>query len=69
MWAMEYNPHIFSIYGEQGDSVERSANVKMKEKELKQYGKFERNNLKKGLAAEQNSAFSVFLVASVLEGN
>lgn len=68
MWAMEYNPNIFALYEE---SMETSSSgsqgeQKPKHKTLKQYGKFERKNLKTGWT-DQRGALAVFLVASVLE--
>ncbi|KAF3639463.1 hypothetical protein T459_08787 [Capsicum annuum] len=69
MWAMEYNPNIYSSYDDKRQTLlsELLYDDKPGDKhKLKEYGKFERNNLKTG-AAEQNSALSVFLVASVLE--
>ncbi|KAL8530239.1 hypothetical protein ACS0TY_007329 [Phlomoides rotata] len=67
MWAMEYNPNIYSLY-EASNTVSSSGqlDVKVTSKELKQYGKFERKNMEKGLT-EQRGALAVFLVASVLE--
>ncbi|BFG42932.1 TBC1 domain family member 15 isoform X1 [Prunus yedoensis var. nudiflora] len=63
MWAMEYNPNIFSSY-EVPSGGATPSNVN--DKELKQYGKFERNIVKTGYT-EKHGALSVFLVASVLE--
>ncbi|XP_030935456.1 TBC1 domain family member 17-like isoform X4 [Quercus lobata] len=66
MWAMEYNPNIFSLYEEPRDAAENIVAPKINEKLLKQYGKFERKNVKTG-RTDQHSALAVFLVASVLE--
>ncbi|KAK7832605.1 tbc1 domain family member 15, partial [Quercus suber] len=66
MWAMEYNPNIFSLYEEPRDAAENIVAPKMNEKLLKQYGKFERKNIKTG-RTDLHSALAVFLVASVLE--
>ncbi|XP_050364025.1 rab GTPase-activating protein 22 [Argentina anserina] len=63
MWAMEYNPNIFSSY-ETSSAGATPPNAS--DKELKAFGKFERNNVKTGYT-EQHGALSVFLVASVLE--
>ncbi|XP_062024374.1 uncharacterized protein LOC133740434 isoform X2 [Rosa rugosa] len=63
MWAMEYNPNIFSSY-ETSSAGTTPPNAS--DKELKAFGKFERNNVKTGYT-EQHGALSVFLVASVLE--
>lgn len=65
---MEYNPNIYSSYDDKRQPLlsELLYDDKPNDKhKLKEYGKFERNNLKTG--AEPNSALSVFLVASVLE--
>lgn len=66
MWAMEYNPNIFSLYEEPRDAAENIVAPKINEKLLKQYGKFERKNVKTG-RTDRHSALAVFLVASVLE--
>lgn len=68
MWAMEYNPNIFTFYEESMDSSSSSSQgeVKVNHKVLKQYGKFERKNLQTGWT-DQRGALAVFLVASVLE--
>lgn len=60
---MEYNPHIYSSYVESHHTTE---NVKLSNKELKQYGKFERKYAKTGWTDHRN-ALAVFLVAAVLE--
>ncbi|XP_016478060.1 rab GTPase-activating protein 22 isoform X1 [Nicotiana tabacum] len=70
MWAMEYNPNIYSSYDDkrQPNLSELLYDDKPNDKhKLKEYGKFERNNLKTGAAEQNNSALAVFLVASVLE--
>ncbi|KAL3647718.1 hypothetical protein CASFOL_008686 [Castilleja foliolosa] len=64
MWAMEYNPNIYSAYEESRELG--SSSSELKASQLKQYGKFERNNLKSGWT-DQRGALAVFLVASVLE--
>ncbi|KAL6968177.1 hypothetical protein U1Q18_033979 [Sarracenia purpurea var. burkii] len=70
MWAMEYNPNIFSVYevSRSRSSVGTDVNVasRIDNKQLKQYGKFERQNIKNE-RNDQKSALAVFLVASVLE--
>lgn len=63
MWAMEYNPKIFSTYEETADATYPSAAPKLNDKLLKQCGKFEKNNVKSG----SGGPLAVFLVASVLE--
>ncbi|GFP82937.1 tbc1 domain family member 15 [Phtheirospermum japonicum] len=64
MWAMEYNPDIYSAYEESRELG--SSSSELKASQLKQYGKFERKNLKSGWT-DQRGALAVFLVASVLE--
>ncbi|XP_047970850.1 rab GTPase-activating protein 22-like isoform X1 [Salvia hispanica] len=69
MWAMEYNPNIFTLYEESRDasSSRSQGEGKVKHKKmLKQYGKFERKNLETGWT-DQRGALAVFLVASVLQ--
>lgn len=62
MWAMEYNPYMYSLYDK---TLEQLPN-KLNDKQLKQYGKFERRIVITG-ATKQNDALAIFLVASVLE--
>ncbi|GAB4841063.1 hypothetical protein Ancab_039672 [Ancistrocladus abbreviatus] len=66
MWAMEYNPNIFSFYEDSSITMGRGAGPELDQKLLKQYGKFERNNLKTG-SSDYQSALAVFLAASILE--
>ena len=66
MWAMEYNPNIFSKYEKPDRAKTKGTAPTINDKILKQYGKFERKNVKTG-HTEENSALAVFLVASVLE--
>lgn len=66
MWAMEYNPNIFSSYEEPRDASKNIVEPKINDKRLKQYGKFERNKVK-SRRTDQHSALAIFLVASVLE--
>lgn len=63
MWAMEYNPNIFSLYE---SSSSTSDGRQINDKQLKQCGKFERKNVRTG-QPDKTSTLSVFLVASVLE--
>ncbi|KAK7260505.1 hypothetical protein RIF29_26601 [Crotalaria pallida] len=67
MWGMEYNPSNFSKYEEpdRTKGIEASSSA-VNDKTLKQYGKFERKNMKTGYA-EENCSLAIFLVASVLE--
>ncbi|TYJ28178.1 hypothetical protein E1A91_A07G241200v1 [Gossypium mustelinum] len=66
MWAMEYNPNIFSLYEQPDAAVDSNSTQTLHAKELKRYGKFQRKNLQNG-HTDKNCALSVFLVASVLE--
>ncbi|CAK7346364.1 unnamed protein product [Dovyalis caffra] len=66
MWAMEYNPNIFSLYEKPIAESDKSAAPMLNNKLLKQCGKFERKKVKTG-CKDQESALAVFLVASVLE--
>lgn len=66
MWAMEYNPNIFSSYERAIAGSDSSTAPEVDDKVLKQCGKFERKNVEIG-CTDPHSAFAVFLVASVLE--
>ncbi|XP_043691718.1 rab GTPase-activating protein 22-like isoform X2 [Telopea speciosissima] len=66
MWAMEYNPNIFSQYEDPSTTTNNGAASKGKDKPLKQYGKFERKIVKSS-SLDQQAALSVFLMAGVLE--
>lgn len=66
MWAMEYNPNIFSSYERAIAGSDTSTAAEVDDKVLKQCGKFERKNVKTG-CTYPHSALAVFLVASVLE--
>ncbi|WCJ38293.1 Ypt/Rab-GAP domain of gyp1p superfamily protein [Euphorbia peplus] len=66
MFAMEYNPRIFSEY-EKTNSGTDKAEEPINDKLLKQCGKFERKNVQTGTAVDQQNALAIFLVASVLE--
>lgn len=64
IWAMEYNPNIYSMYE---DTAVAETALKVDEKLLiKQCGKFEKEKVKTG-HVDHESALAVFLVASVLE--
>uniref|UniRef100_A0A1D1ZDG7 TBC1 domain family member 15 n=1 Tax=Anthurium amnicola TaxID=1678845 RepID=A0A1D1ZDG7_9ARAE len=65
MWAMEYNPHLFTSYESMSPS-KKSKELKESDGMLNQYGKFERDNVKNG-CKDQQGTLSIFLVASVLE--
>ncbi|KAM7521730.1 hypothetical protein LguiA_011632 [Lonicera macranthoides] len=69
MWAMEYNPNLYASYWELSDpsaAVSQNGPIKINNKLLKQYGKYERAKMKGG-STDQKIALAVFLVASVLE--
>ncbi|XP_019433050.1 PREDICTED: TBC1 domain family member 15 [Lupinus angustifolius] len=66
MWGMEYNPNIFSKYEEPDRTKAKESSSAINDKMLKQYGKFERKNVKTGNTQESYS-LAIFLVASVLE--
>ncbi|KAK6259936.1 hypothetical protein SCA6_014410 [Theobroma cacao] len=66
MWAMEYNPNIFSSYELPSTASDSNSAQTFDQKLLKQYGKFERINVKNG-HTDKNSALAVYLAASVLE--
>ncbi|XP_074580939.1 rab GTPase-activating protein 22-like [Curcuma longa] len=66
IWAMEYNPLLFSNY-ESNTPSDATKDIPAAKKELMRYGKFERANVKLG-RTNQQVTLSIFLVASVLEG-
>ncbi|XP_062080196.1 uncharacterized protein LOC133784936 isoform X2 [Humulus lupulus] len=67
MWAMEYNPNIFSLHESAiAGSDFRTAATEVDDKVLKQCGKFERKNVQTK-SSDPHSVLAVFLVASVLE--
>ncbi|CAN1292300.1 TBC1 domain family member 15 [Linum perenne] len=70
MWAMEYNPNIFTMYEESKEASEHEAKEEAvasnTKPQLKQCGKFERKYVETGITDDRN-ALSIFLVASVLE--
>lgn len=69
MWALEYDPDLYSVYEDSdtdGERAEGSGSSKGKSKSKRHYGKYERENMKvKG--SEAPLPISVFLVASVLK--
>ncbi|XP_028765498.1 TBC1 domain family member 15 [Neltuma alba] len=67
MWAMEYDPKLFSLYEESEVTRTDDTTPAINDKLWKKYGKFQRKNLQTGNTEQQFSALSVFLVASVLE--
>lgn len=68
MWALEYDPDLFSSCEEPGPALEKSDGSKVKVKSIRQCGKFERENMRSGAKnSEAALPISVFLVASVLK--
>ncbi|CAM0144582.1 unnamed protein product [Urochloa decumbens] len=70
MWALEYYPGIFSNHDETGAATHKIEGFKPKVKSIRQFGKYERENMKNGANAGDGPVpISVFLVASVLKEN
>lgn len=70
MWALEYDPDMFSTYEETGPATDRTQGYKPRVKPTRQFGKYERANLKNGTNVVDGPVpISVFLVASVLKEN
>ena len=68
MWALEYDPDLFSLYEEPEGASERAEGSRGKAKSIRQCGKYERENMKSGAKnSEAPLPISVFLVASVLK--
>ncbi|RWW72677.1 hypothetical protein BHE74_00019500 [Ensete ventricosum] len=68
MWALEYHPDMFSMYEEPELVIEKNETSKGKVKSIRQFGKFERENIKNGSnGSETPLPMTVFLVASVLK--
>lgn len=68
MWALEYDPDIFSMYEEPGLATEKNEGSRGKVKSIRQFGKYERENMKNGSkSSEAPLPITVFLVASVLK--
>lgn len=67
MWALEFDPDLFSMYEEPELASDKAEGSKGKPKSIRQCGKFERENMKNGNNAEAPLPISVFLVASVLK--
>ncbi|KAG2481188.1 rab GTPase-activating protein 22-like isoform X4 [Panicum virgatum] len=69
MWALEYDPDIFT-YDETGVATHKIEGSKPKVKSIRQFGKYERENMKNGVNDGDGPVpISVFLVASVLKEN
>lgn len=71
MWALEYDPDMFSRYEETGPAAGRSTQgYKPRVKSTRQFGKYERANMKNATDGVDGPVpISVFLVASVLKDN
>jgi len=70
MWALEYDPDIFFTYDETGVATHKIEGSKPKVKSIRQFGKYERENMKNGANDGDGPVpISVFLVASVLKEN
>ena len=70
MWALEYDPDIFFTYDETGTATHKIEGSKPKVKSIRQFGKYERENMKNGANdGDGPIPISVFLVASVLKEN
>ncbi|KAK9133514.1 hypothetical protein Scep_013042 [Stephania cephalantha] len=68
MWALEYDPDLFSLYEDPSPGGEKGELHKVKPKSMRQFGKFERENLKNGgKNSDAPLPISIFLVASVLK--
>ncbi|CAA0813940.1 Ypt/Rab-GAP domain of gyp1p superfamily protein [Striga hermonthica] len=65
MWALEYDPYLFTMYEDSDSGCEKSEKSKDRAKSRRQCGKFERENMRNGDIAPL--PISVFLVASVLK--
>ncbi|XP_012460043.1 rab GTPase-activating protein 22 [Gossypium raimondii] len=66
MWALEYDPDLFSLYEELELNMEKTEGSKGKSKPTRKYGKYERENMKIK-SVDAPLPISVFLVASVLK--
>lgn len=70
MWALEYDPDIFSTCEETGAVTSKIGGFKPKGKSIRQFGKYERENMKSGAHDDDGPVpISVFLVASILKEN
>lgn len=67
MWALEYDPDLFSLYEEPGSNITKAVGSnKGKPKSRRPCGKYERENMKIK-SSDASLPISVFLVASVLK--
>ncbi|KAF2911441.1 TBC1 domain family member 15 [Oryza sativa Japonica Group] len=71
MWALEYDPDIFSTYEHIDAATGVTPGHRQKVKSIRQFGKYERDNMKNGATSDNDGPvpISVFLVASVLKEN
>ncbi|KAF3453513.1 hypothetical protein FNV43_RR03953 [Rhamnella rubrinervis] len=67
MWALEYDPDLFSMYEEPDAANEKAEGSKGKAKSIRKCGKFERENMRNAAKNSEDLPISVFLVASVLK--
>ncbi|KAL6570844.1 hypothetical protein OROGR_000394 [Orobanche gracilis] len=68
MWALEYDPDLFSMYENHQSVFKKPEGSEGKAKSRRQCGKFERENLRnRRKYGSAPSPLSVFLVASVLK--
>ncbi|KAG8386159.1 hypothetical protein BUALT_Bualt03G0120100 [Buddleja alternifolia] len=69
MWALEYDPDLFSMYEDHELASEKTEESRGKAKSIRQCGKFERENMRRngGKNGAEPLPISVFLVASVLK--
>ncbi|CAM8887831.1 unnamed protein product [Rhodiola kirilowii] len=66
MWALEYDPDLFSSY-EYAESNQAAESSRGKAKSVRHCGKYERENLRNRGKSGEDLPISVFLVASVLK--
>uniref|UniRef100_A0A0E0F754 Rab-GAP TBC domain-containing protein n=1 Tax=Oryza meridionalis TaxID=40149 RepID=A0A0E0F754_9ORYZ len=71
MWALEYDPDIFSTYEHIDAATGVTPGHRQKVKSIHQFGKYERDNMKNRATSDNDGPvpISVFLVASVLKEN
>ncbi|GAB2284654.1 hypothetical protein Dimus_019106 [Dionaea muscipula] len=67
MWALEYDPDLFAMYEESESAGEKAEGSKGRTKSIRQFGKYERENMRSGGNLDEPLPISVFLVASVLK--
>lgn len=67
MWALEYDPNLYTLYEEPESDPDRPEDTKVKSKSSRQCGKYEREYIRSGAKNDEPLPISVFLVASVLK--